>query len=139
MKTREAGPRNARAVILKRRNCFGRPTSSAKGKVINMALTRDFKETILERAQQDLEFRVGLVTEAANCLLNNETGAAKSLLRDYVNATLGFQELGEIVDKKPASLMRMLSDKGNPSLDNIAQVLAAVRAHEGIELHVSTG
>ena len=77
------------------------------------------------------------LTEAAECLLNNETNVAKSLLRDYVNATLGFQKLGAMVDKKPASLMRMLSGKGNPSLDNISQVLAAVREHEGVELHVS--
>jgi len=102
-----------------------------------MALTRGFKETILERAQKDPEFRVGLLTEAAECLLNNETGVAKTLLRDYVNATLGFQELANIVNKKPTSLMRMLSDKGNPSIDNMSQVLEAVRQHEGIKLHVS--
>lgn len=102
-----------------------------------MALTRDFKSTVLERARTDPEFRVGLLTEAAECLLNNEATVAKALLRDYVNATLGFQQLGVIVDKKPASLMRMLSDNGNPSLDNISQVLAAVRAHEGVDLHVS--
>jgi len=102
-----------------------------------MALTRDFKETILERAQRDPEFRVGLLTEATECLLNNEPEITKALLRDYVNATLGFQELGNIIDKKPASLMRMLSDKGNPSLDNMSQLLSAVRQHEGVELHVS--
>lgn len=102
-----------------------------------MALTRDFKTTVLERAQADPEFRVGLLTEAAECLLNNEPDVAKTLLRDYVNATIGFQALAEIVDKKPTSLMRMLSDKGNPSLDNISQVLAAVREHEGVHLHVS--
>lgn len=104
-----------------------------------MPLTRDFKETILEKAQKDPAFRVGLLTEAAQCLLNNETAVAKTLLRDYVNATIGFQDLGKIVDKKPTSLMRMLSDKGNPSIDNMSQVLAAVREHEGIELHVSAG
>ena len=104
-----------------------------------MALTRDFKETILARAKNDPEFRVGLLTEAAECLLNNEPNVAKTLLRDYVNATLGFQELGNIVHKKPSSLMRMLSEKGNPSLDNMSRVLAAVRAHEGVELHVSAG
>lgn len=102
-----------------------------------MALTRDFKETILERAQRDPEFRIGLLTEATECLLNNEPEVTKALLRDYVNATLGFQALGDIVDKKPASLMRMLSDKGNPSLDNMSQLLSAVRKHEGVELHVS--
>lgn len=102
-----------------------------------MALTRDFKTTILERTQADPEFRIGLLTEAAECLLNNEPEVAKTLLRDYVNATIGFQALAEIVDKKPTSLMRMLSDKGNPGLDNISQVLAAVSENEGIHLHVT--
>lgn len=104
-----------------------------------MPLTRDFKETVVEMAKNDPEFRVGLLTEAVECLLNNEVGVAKSLLRDYVNATIGFKQLGEIVDKKPTSLMRMLSEKGNPSIDNMSQVLTAVQKHEGIELHVSAG
>lgn len=65
-----------------------------------MVLTRDFKTTILERAQADPEFRVGLLIEAAECLLNNEPEVAKTLLRDYVNATIGFQGLVEIMDKK---------------------------------------
>lgn len=101
-----------------------------------MALSRDFKETILERAQRDAEFRVGLLIEASLCLFNNEPEVTKALLRDYVNATLGFKALGEIVDRKPTSLMRMLSDKGNPSLDNMARVLTAVRQHEGIEFSI---
>ncbi|PPR19950.1 MAG: hypothetical protein CFH40_02144 [Alphaproteobacteria bacterium MarineAlpha10_Bin3] len=104
-----------------------------------MALTRDFKETIKQRAQTDPEFRVGLLTEAAECLLNDEVDVAKALLRDYVNATLGFQELASLTDKKPASLMRMLSGKGNPSLDNISKVIASLRRHEGVKLHVSAG
>lgn len=104
-----------------------------------MAFTREFKETIKERAQSDPSFRVGLLTEAAECLLNNEVAIAKTLLRDYVNATIGFQELGSLTDKKPTSLMRMLSEKGNPSLDNISRVLVSLRQHEGIELHVSAG
>ena len=104
-----------------------------------MPLTRDFKDTVVEMAKNDPEFRVGLLTEAVECLLSNEVDVAKSLLRDYVNATIGFKQLGEIVDKKPTSLMRMLSEKGNPSIDNMSQVLAAVREHEGIKLHVSAG
>ncbi len=102
-----------------------------------MALTRNFKDTIMERAQNDPAFRVGLLTEAAECLLNYEVGVAKILLRDYVNATVGFQELGRLVDKKPQSLMRMLSEKGNPSLGNISKLMASLHRHEGVELRVS--
>ncbi|WP_339635207.1 transcriptional regulator [uncultured Sneathiella sp.] len=104
-----------------------------------MALTRDFKDTIKQRAQNDPDFRVGLLTEAAECILNNEVDVAKTLLRDYVNATIGFQELGTLTDKKPQSLMRMLSASGNPSLGNISKLMASLRQHEGVQLHVSAG
>ena len=102
-----------------------------------MALTREFKDTIRQRAERDPAFRIGLLTEAAECLLNDEIDIAKTLLRDYVNATLGFQSLGKLTDKKPKSLMRMLSEKGNPSLGNISKVMASLRQHEGVSLHVS--
>ncbi len=101
-----------------------------------MPLTRDFKETIRQRAQSDAAFRVGLLTEAAECLFRDEVEEAKLLLRDYVNATIGFEELGHITKKKPQSLMRMLSATGNPSLENISLVISSLRKHEGIELHV---
>ena len=104
-----------------------------------MALTSDFKETIKERAQNDPEFRVGLLTEAAECILNDEVDVAKTLIRDYVNATLGFKKLGQLTGKKPQSLMRMLSASGNPSLGNISKLMASLRRHEGVELHVSAG
>lgn len=104
-----------------------------------MALTRDFKKTIMERAQNDSAFRVGLLTEASECILNGEVGVAKTLLRDYVNATLGFQELAKITHKKPESLMRMLSVKGNPRADNLSQVMHSLNQHEGISLHVQAG
>lgn len=101
-----------------------------------MVLTREFRDTVMERAQADAEFRIGLLTEAAECLLGGEADVAKALLRDYVNATLGFKELARIMDKKPESLMRMLSAKGNPRADNLSQLLAALRRHEGVELKV---
>ena len=101
-----------------------------------MALTRDFRDTVMERARRDPEFRVGLLTEAIECVLNDEIAVAKDLLRDYVNATIGFQELGTLTKKDPKSLMRMLGPKGNPSLKNISSLLASLKESEGVKLHV---
>jgi len=101
-----------------------------------MALTRDFMETVMERAKKDPEFRVGLLTEAVECFLNGEVQVGKTLLRDYVNVTIGFQKLGKKVGKKPESLMRMLSAKGNPRADNLSQLICTLGKHEGVELHV---
>ena len=58
-----------------------------------MALTRDFKETIKARAERDPGFRKALLVRAAQALLAGDTDVGKSMLRDYINATIGFQSL----------------------------------------------
>lgn len=85
---------------------------------------------------KDPEFRVGLLTEAIECMLSDEIDVAKELLRNYINATIGFQELWTLTKKDPKSLMRMLGPKGNPSLKNISSLLASLKESEGVELHV---
>ena len=56
--------------------------------------SRDFKVTVRERLQRDPSFREALLEEAVDCLLASDVETGKSLLRDYVNATIGFGELG---------------------------------------------
>jgi DNA-binding phage protein len=95
-----------------------------------MPLTRDFKETVQARAQRDPAFRRGLFEEAIEAFLSNDTETGKLLLRDYVNATVGFEKLGEELNKSPKSLMRMLSSEGNPRADNLFSVVGHLRAKE---------
>lgn len=57
-----------------------------------MALTRDFKMAVRERLQRDPFFRKALLKEAADSLLVSDVETGKSLLRDYVNVTIDFQE-----------------------------------------------
>lgn len=102
-----------------------------------MALTRDFVETIKARATRDPEFRIGLLEEAMEAFLRGETAEGKILLRDYVNATVGFEKLAADIERNPKSLMRMLSDKGNPRVDNLFSIVAHLQAHEGVTLGVS--
>ena len=85
-----------------------------------MPLTRDFKVTVRERLQRDPAFREALLTEAVDCLLSSDVETGKSLLRDYVNATIGF---GELTEKSPKSLMRMLSSTGNPNARNLFEII----------------
>ena len=84
-----------------------------------MALTRDFRETVKDRADRDPEFRDGLLTEALEAVVRGEIEVSKSLLRDYINATEGFESLGKAVEKDPKSLMRMLGQGGNPNVKNL--------------------
>ena len=58
-----------------------------------MPLTRSFRETVLERAESDSAFRDGLLREAIECLLAGDIETGKIVLRDYINATIGFEEL----------------------------------------------
>ncbi|ODU62011.1 MAG: transcriptional regulator [Lautropia sp. SCN 66-9] len=101
-----------------------------------MALTRDFKQTVIERVERDPAFAKALLDEAATLFLNGEAGVARMVLRDLVNATLGFEQLAAATDKPSKSLHRMLSPRGNPSMDNLAVIFQAVGRQLGVGLEV---
>ena len=102
-----------------------------------MPLTHDFKETIRARAQKDAKFRQALLCEAVESYLNGDLETGKAVLRDYVNATLGFQELEDRTDIPAKSLMRMLGPKGSPSAANLSSILTALQKTEGVHFELS--
>src|SRR5260370_5305486 len=97
-----------------------------------MALTRDFKETIQARVRHDPAFRKELLREGIESLLAGEIEIAKTVLRDYINATVGFGELAEATHHSSKSLMRMLRPKGNPNARNLLQIVAYLQQHAGV-------
>jgi DNA-binding phage protein len=99
-----------------------------------MGLTRDFRETIAKRVRRDPDFAKALLDEAATLFLNGEPQLARLILRDLVNATVGFEGLAIATAKPAKSLHRMLSEKGNPSMDNLAAILRALRERLGVNL-----
>jgi len=99
-----------------------------------MALTRDFKQTIAERVRRDPEFAKALLDEAATLFLNGEPDTARLILRDLVNATVGFEGLAAETAKPSKSLHRMLSRRGNPSMDNLATIFGVVRKTLGVQI-----
>ncbi len=101
-----------------------------------MALTRHFRETIQARAQRDTRFRHALLTEAVNDLLSGDLAAGKALLRDYVNATIGFDQLSAEVERPVKSLQRMLGPSGNPTADNLVAILKVLQAYESVQIRV---
>jgi hypothetical protein len=102
-----------------------------------MPLTHDFKETIRARAQSDMDFRQALLREAVECVINGDLAVGKSVLRDYVNATVGFLDLEKQTQIPAKSLMRMLAPKGSPSAANLSSILSALRKTEGIHFELS--
>jgi DNA-binding phage protein len=91
-----------------------------------MALTRDFKATVVARVESDPAFAKALLDEATALLISGEADTARVILRDLVNATLGFELLAKLTNVPSKSLHRMLSPKGNPSMDNLAAIFGAV-------------
>ena len=102
-----------------------------------MALTREFKETVAARAQRDPRFREALFTEAINAYLGGETKAGKAILRDLVNATVGFEELASTLNKPSKSLHRMLAPHGNPSTENFFGIVNALQKKARVKLRVT--
>lgn len=92
-----------------------------------MTLTRDFKQTVVERVERDPDFAKALLDEAATLFLSGEPDTARLILRELVNATVGFESLAELTNKPSKSLHRMLSPRGNPSMDNLAAIFSAIR------------
>ncbi len=54
-----------------------------------MTPTRDFKGTIRVRVERDPAFREALLKEGVECLLSGDVETGKTVLRDYINATIG--------------------------------------------------
>jgi DNA-binding phage protein len=103
----------------------------------NVALTLDFKETILARAGRDARFREALFTEAINAYLAGDTATGKAVLRDLVNATVGFEGLATEIGKPSKSLHRMLAPRGNPSTENFFEIIRALQKKTHVRLHVT--
>jgi len=103
-----------------------------------MELTRDFKETINARVKKDAEFAKALLDEAINLFLNGESETARLILRELVNATVGFEEVAQETSKSSRSLHRMLSAKGNPTMDNLGVILKALSKKLNIVIQIHT-
>lgn len=101
-----------------------------------MALTRDFKQTVMARAQRDAAFRSALLIEATDAFLAGEIEPGKALLRDYLNATAALPTIASELNLNEKSLRRMLGPGGNPTLKNFINLLTACSRLEHLQLRV---
>ena len=101
-----------------------------------MPLTRDFKETIRARVERDPEFRKELLREGLETMLSGDVVTAKTILRDYINATVGFTELAEATRISSKSLMRMLGPAGNPRAGNLFEIVRVLQRREGVRFEI---
>ena len=71
---------------------------------LTMALTRNFRKTIQARLERDPAFREALLKDGVECLLSGDVETGKTILRGYINATIGFEALGDAKASPPFSM-----------------------------------
>lgn len=103
-----------------------------------MVLTKSFRESVMEEPR-DKEYRRAFLREGIVDMLNGELDSAKMVLREYINGTVGFIKAGEDLGRSPKSLMRMLSQEGNPHARNLLELIAYLQKAEGVVVEVLLG
>ena len=101
-----------------------------------MPLTRDFRETIMADLQKDREYRAAYLSEALQAMHDGEFSVGKRMLRNYINATIGFESLSKAVGSPAKSLMRMLSETSNPHADRLFAILKHLKDADRLEVRV---
>ena len=96
----------------------------------------EFEHLAADMIRGDRALAICVLDEIASLFLNSEPGTAKLMLRNLVNGTIGFEKLAKKTGKPSKSLHRMLSARGNPTIDNLALILDAVRKHLRVEFRV---
>ncbi len=101
-----------------------------------MALTCSYRDHVKARIKSDPEFRQALFQEAAQTLISGDVDTARAVLRDFINATVGFAALAKATGTPPKSLMRMLGPGGNPTATDLFSVIGALQKKTRVYLEV---
>ncbi len=91
-----------------------------------MALTRDYKETVMARVKRDRKFARAMYAEAVSAILDGETAEGLSMLRDLVHAEITFKELARQTGLGEKTLHRMLNRNGNPTARNLGLIVRSI-------------
>jgi len=129
-----------------------------------MGLTRKFRERVQARYRSDERFRRVVLGGAVESLLAGEgarerlsdsgrpagsgselaysgqgywrAAVGREILRDFINATLGFPALARKTGIHVKTLHQMFGPKGNPTAANLFNIIACLQEHEGVRLQV---
>jgi DNA-binding phage protein len=102
-----------------------------------MARTKSFQDLVRGHAKTDKAFAEALLREGIDAMLSGDMETGKTILRDYIKATVGFEKLGEATGAPPKSLIRMFGPRGNPQARNLFNVIRYLQKRAGLHLHVT--
>jgi DNA-binding phage protein len=102
-----------------------------------MPRARKFSDLVQRHVKADKKFAEALLREGIDAMLSGDVETGKSLLRDYIKATVGFETLAEATGAPPKSLIRMFGPRGNPQAKNLFSVISYLQRRAGLHLHVA--
>jgi len=102
-----------------------------------MSVTRSFRELVQSEVARDPAFAEALLRQGIDTMLAGDLDTAKTILRDYIKATVGFEKLGQATGTQPKSLIRMFGPRGNPQAKNLFSVISYLQERAGVQLHVT--
>src|SRR2546430_2020721 len=102
-----------------------------------MAKTKSFNELVQQQVKRDAKFAQALLREGVDAMLSGDVETGKTILRDYIKATVGFEKLGAATQTPPKSLIRMFGPRGNPQAKNLFSVIGYLQKRAGVKLHVA--
>ena len=102
-----------------------------------MARTKSFKELVQGNVRNDKKLAEALLRESVDTFLSGDVETGKTILRDYIKATVGFEKLGSEIGAPPKSLIRMFGPRGNPQAKNLFSVIGYLQKRAGMRLHVA--
>ena len=102
-----------------------------------MAKSKSFRELVQRNVKHDAAFAGALLREGIDAMLSGDLDTGKSIMRDYIKATVGFEKLGAATGAPPKSLIRMFGPRGNPQAKNLFSVIGYLQKRAGMRLHVA--
>ena len=103
-----------------------------------MALTKDFKDLVQQRVAKDQRFAQALLREGIDAMLSGDVETGKTVVRDYIKATVGFEKLAAATNTPSKSLIRMFGPRGNPQARNLFGVIGYLQKEAGVKFRVGT-
>ena len=99
--------------------------------------TKSFRDLVQRHVKDDARFAEALLREGLDAMLSGDVETGKTILRDYIKATIGFEKLGAATGAPAKSLIRMFGLRGNPQAKNLFNVIGYLQKQAGVEFHVA--
>jgi hypothetical protein len=102
-----------------------------------MARAKSFRDLVERHVKDDPKFAEALLREGIDAMLSGNLETGKTIMRDYIKATVGFEKLSKATRTPPKSLIRMFGPRGNPQARNLFSVIGYLQKQAGVQLRVA--